>query len=108
MLFIFGILGDSYSEAIKPLARSIGRVRWADLLSRQLEFTLFQARGIANESERVMRRKLIRSFAVTLAIVPACLAQVGTSPWENAVNVLRNSFTGPIATGLSLVAIVVG
>ena len=56
----------------------------------------------------VMRGKLIRIFAVTLVIVPACLAQVGTSPWENAVNVLRNSFTGPIATGLSLVAIVVG
>jgi type IV secretory pathway VirB2 component (pilin) len=30
------------------------------------------------------------------------------SPWENAVNVLQISFTGPIARGLSLVAIVVG
>jgi type IV secretory pathway VirB2 component (pilin) len=30
------------------------------------------------------------------------------SPWENAVNVLQQSFTGPIARGLSLVAIVVG
>jgi len=30
------------------------------------------------------------------------------SPWENAVNELKTSFTGPIATGLSLVAIVVG
>lgn len=36
------------------------------------------------------------------------LAQVSASPWENAVNVLRDSFTGPIARGLSLVAIVVG
>lgn len=35
------------------------------------------------------------------------LAQ-SVSPWENAVNVLRDSFTGPIARGLSLVAIVVG
>jgi type IV secretion system protein TrbC len=34
--------------------------------------------------------------------------QAGGSPWENAVNVLRTAFTGPIATGLSLVAIVVG
>ena len=32
----------------------------------------------------------------------------GGSPWENAVNVLEQAFTGPIATGLSLVAIVVG
>lgn len=30
------------------------------------------------------------------------------SPWENAVNVLEQSFTGPIARGLSLVAVVVG
>ena len=29
-------------------------------------------------------------------------------PWENAVNVLQTSFTGPIARGLSLVAIVIG
>jgi type IV secretory pathway VirB2 component (pilin) len=29
-------------------------------------------------------------------------------PWENAVSVLQASFTGPIARGLSLVAIVVG
>ena len=34
-------------------------------------------------------------------------AQTG-SPWENAVNVLQASFTGPIARGLSLVAICVG
>ena len=35
------------------------------------------------------------------------LAQ-GTSPWVDAVNVLQTTFTGPIARGLSLVAIVVG
>jgi type IV secretory pathway VirB2 component (pilin) len=32
----------------------------------------------------------------------------GTSPWENAVNVMQTAFTGTIAKGLSLVAIVVG
>jgi type IV secretory pathway VirB2 component (pilin) len=32
----------------------------------------------------------------------------GASPWENAVNVLMTSFTGPIARGLSLVSIVIG
>jgi type IV secretory pathway TrbD component len=32
----------------------------------------------------------------------------GGSPWENAVNVLQTSFTGPIAKGLALVSIVVG
>lgn len=34
--------------------------------------------------------------------------QAGGSPWENAVQQLQVSFTGPIAKGLSLVAIVVG
>ena len=42
-----------------------------------------------------------------LATVPV-YAQTGASPWENAVNALKTSFTGPIAQGLSLVAIVVG
>ena len=32
----------------------------------------------------------------------------GTSPWLQAVDVLQQAFTGPIARGLSLIAIVVG
>ena len=32
----------------------------------------------------------------------------GNSPWENAVNVLQQSFTGPIAKGLALIALVIG
>ena len=44
-----------------------------------------------------------------IVLVPASsYAQVGGSPWENAVTVLMTSFTGPIARGLSLVSIVVG
>ncbi len=35
-------------------------------------------------------------------------AQTGSDPWDNAVNVLKTAFTGTIAQGLSLVAIVVG
>ncbi len=31
-----------------------------------------------------------------------------SDPWENAVQVLQTAFTGPIARGLALVAIVVG
>lgn len=31
-----------------------------------------------------------------------------SDPWDNAVTVLKTAFTGTIATGLSLVAIVVG
>lgn len=39
---------------------------------------------------------------------PAPLLAQGGSPWENAVATLQAAFTGPIARGLSLVAIVVG
>ena len=38
----------------------------------------------------------------------AICAHAAGSPWENAVDVLRDSFTSTIARGLSLVAIVVG
>ena len=32
----------------------------------------------------------------------------GTSPWLEAITVLQTAFTGPIARGLSLIAVVVG
>lgn len=54
-------------------------------------------------------RKGTLTFAACLALAENALAQqTGISPWENAVQVLQTAFTGPIATGLSLVAIVVG
>ncbi len=46
--------------------------------------------------------------------VPAALLLVSSrayaqsDPWQNAVQVLQTAFTGPIARGLALVAIVVG
>jgi type IV secretion system protein VirB2 len=46
-------------------------------------------------------------LAVSFMLAVPTHAQ-GTSPWENAVNVLQQSFTGPIAKGLALVAIVIG
>lgn len=59
----------------------------------------------------ILRRMRPRRWAVPaltlLAALPA-YAQSGSDPWDNAVNVLKTSFTGTIATGLSLVAIVVG
>jgi len=53
----------------------------------------------------LMPRTLI-AVAVGLILAAPALAQ-GTSPWENAVNVLETAFTSTIARGLSLVAIVV-
>src|ERR1700730_17707461 len=40
--------------------------------------------------------------------VPGYAQTGGGPPWENAVNVLQQAFTGTIAKGLALVAIVVG
>lgn len=48
------------------------------------------------------------ALGMTLVLAGSALAQTGTSPWENAVNVLQQSFTGTIAKGLALVAIVIG
>ena len=43
-----------------------------------------------------------------LAALPMYAQSTGSDPWDNAVGVLKNAFTGTIAQGLSLVAIVVG
>ena len=58
---------------------------------------------------RTSLRVLAPTAFLTLLAVPAyAQSSGGSSPWENAVNVLKNAFTGTIATGLSLVAIVIG
>jgi type IV secretion system protein TrbC len=55
-----------------------------------------------------LRRPLVRVGTALILAAPAYAQQGGNDPWDNAVNVLKTAFTGPIATGLSLVAIVVG
>ena len=61
--------------------------------------------GATSVTSSMIRRGLA---AVALALSAAPLYAQGSSPWENAVSVLQTAFTGPIARGLSLVAIVVG
>ena len=46
-------------------------------------------------------------IALVLVSATDLLAQ-GVSPWLDAVQVLEDAFTGPIARGLSLIAIVIG
>ena len=41
-------------------------------------------------------------------LAPGALSAQGTSPWVDAVNELQAQFTGSIARGLSLIAIVIG
>ena len=48
------------------------------------------------------------AWAALLMLTPSGLLAQGTSPWVEAVNELQAQFTGPIARGLSLIAIVVG
>ena len=58
---------------------------------------------------RLYARKLTLPFLMFLAALPVyAQSSTGSDPWDNAVNVLKTAFTGTIATGLSLVAIVVG
>ena len=61
---------------------------------------------------RKRHRLLLIAAAVTVALffgpLPLFAQRAGVSPWLNAVEVLTNAFTGPIARGLSLVAVVVG
>ena len=51
--------------------------------------------------------KIGLSIAACLALSERVYA-APTDPWDQAVAVLQTAFTGPIATGLALVAIVVG
>jgi len=63
---------------------------------------------LLSDSRRRRRwwRPLLWALGAILLLPASSYAQA--SPWENAVNVLMVSFTGPIARGLSLVSIVVG
>jgi Flp pilus assembly CpaF family ATPase len=57
---------------------------------------------------RLYARKLALPSLMLLMALPVYAQSSGSDPWDNAVNVLKTAFTGTIATGLSLVAIVVG
>ena len=48
------------------------------------------------------------TVASCMALADRVFAQAGGSPWEQATQALQTAFTGPIATGLALVAIVLG
>ena len=52
-------------------------------------------------------KELVVAMAGAVLAAPAFAQGPGSSPWENAVNVLQLAFTSTIARGLSLVAIVV-
>ncbi|MBK5292816.1 MAG: TrbC/VirB2 family protein [Acidobacteriia bacterium] len=49
----------------------------------------------------------LKSALLLIAVIPFQLA-AQSSPWGNVATILANEFSGPIARGFSLVAIVVG
>ncbi len=51
---------------------------------------------------------LVAAVDVLLAQGATTTTTTGTSPWVNVVNELKTQFTGPIAKGLGLIAIVLG
>jgi type IV secretion system protein TrbC len=63
-------------------------------------------RFLSNYLRSSWLRSPLVTLGFTLLLAAPAFAQ-GTSPWENAVNVLMTAFTSTIARGLSLVAIVV-
>jgi type IV secretory pathway VirB2 component (pilin) len=71
-----------------------------------------QVRSCPDVSPSVPRGRWRRALLIAVAVTVVCLvptvSYAQASPWEAAVNALMTSFTGPIARGLSLVAIVVG
>ncbi|WP_420448341.1 TrbC/VirB2 family protein [Candidatus Palauibacter sp.] len=58
--------------------------------------------------KKMFGTKLAAAWAALLVLAPGVLHAQGTSPWVDAVTELQTQFTGPIARGLSLIAIVVG
>jgi type IV secretory pathway VirB2 component (pilin) len=59
-------------------------------------------------NEHSILRRGALTFAFCLALADEVFAQTGGDPWTQATQALQTAFTGPIATGLALVAIVVG
>jgi type IV secretory pathway VirB2 component (pilin) len=72
-----------------------------------MQTTLSSKRRRVRQFSSYVRRLALPS-RLLLAALPVYAQSTGSDPWDNAVNVLKTAFTGTIATGLSLVAIVVG
>ena len=61
---------------------------------------------MTNHHSTVSKRGVL--LVSILALSAGELMAQGTSPWLQAIDVLQQAFTGPIARGLSLIAIVAG
>jgi len=79
------------------------------MTEKRREGPMKMLRATCWQSLKPFVRNITIGVSAALALAGNAFAQAGGgSPWENAVNVLQTAFTGPIAKGLALVAIVVG
>jgi type IV secretory pathway VirB2 component (pilin) len=79
-------------------------MRYAIRVPAHLPAHLFCTKPVAGRA----RSRLMTAIYALLAFLVATPLRAQQDPWEQAVQVLQTAFTGPIAKGLSLVAIVVG
>lgn len=79
-------------------------MRNAPRVSTHLPVILFWKRSPANRH----RPRFAAALSALLALILAAPLRAQQDPWDQAVQVLQTAFTGSIAKGLSLVAIVVG
>ena len=110
------------TRAVEPGADTPAHIpRWPEVqartgLSRSTIYRrLAEGSGASNgDKEQTMAslsrtgRVVARTALALWLLFPGLLWAQGTSPWVEAVNELQAQFTGPIARGLSLIAIVVG
>ena len=61
-----------------------------------------------NNHSMIWKRSVLLAGVLALSAGELLAQGTGTSPWLQAVDVLKDAFTGDIARGLSLIAIVVG
>ena len=79
-------------------------MRYALRVSAHLPANLFWRR----QPHARFRARLTAWASALLVLMAAVPLRAQQDPWEQAVQVLQTAFTGSIAKGLSLVAIVVG
>ncbi len=87
----------------ESLLRQRGPKRFSD---PKPQFNTSRARWIGLRSRA--RLQVSRIAAVLLAALLLPTAALAQSPWERAASNLEQTFTGPLARSLALVAIVIG
>ena len=79
-------------------------MRYANRVFAHLPANLFGKKPVV----RRMCSRLVNATSALLVVLIATPLRAQQDPWDQAVQVLQTAFTGTIAKGLSLVAIVVG